>query len=176
VKNRIDQHLTSHSLYYPFQSAYTRYHSTETALLAVHDSLIQAISQQKVTCLCLLDLSAAFDTIDHDILIQRLSSWFGITGTAISWFKSYLSDRNFSVASSGYKSSTFPLLCGVPQGSVLGPILFIMYTTPLSSLLSNSGINHHLYADDTQLFMSFSPQFYPTNLAHLQSVIAQVSS
>jgi hypothetical protein len=70
VKNRLDQHLASHSLFNPFQSAYTRYHSTETALLAVHDSLIQAISQQKVTCLCLLDLSAAFDTIDHDILIN----------------------------------------------------------------------------------------------------------
>jgi len=65
VKHRLDHHLASNSLYNPFQSAYTRYHSTETALLAVHDSLIQAIAHQQVTCLCLLDLSAAYDTIDH---------------------------------------------------------------------------------------------------------------
>ena len=132
VKHRLDRHLASNSLYNPFQSAYTRYHSTETALLAVHDSLIQAIAHQQVTCLCLLDLSAAFDTIDHNILIHRLSSWFGITDIALSWFESYLTDRHFTVEASGHKSSTFPLSCGVPQGSVLGPILFIMYTTPVT--------------------------------------------
>jgi len=176
VKTRLDIHLASNSLYNPFQSAYTRYHSTETNLLAVHDSLIQAIAHQKVTCLCLLELSAAFDTIDHNILIHRLSSWFGITDAALSWFESYLADRHFIVSASGHKSSTFLLSCGVPQGSVLGPILFIMYTTPFSSLLSNTGINHHLYADDTQLFISFSPSSYPTNIIQLQSVIAQVST
>ena len=176
VKIRLDHHLASNSLYNPFQSAYTRYHSTETTLLAVHDSLIQAIAHQQVTCLCLLDLSAAFDIIDHDILIHRLSTWFGITDVAISWFWSYLANRHFVVSAAEHKSSTFLLSCGVPQGSVLGPILFIMYTTPLSSLLSNTGINHHLYADDTQLFISFSPSSYPTSIIQLQSAIAQVSS
>ena len=123
-----------------------------------------------------MDLSAAFDTIDHTILIHRLTSWFGITGTALSWFKSYLLSRSSIVSTSGHKSSSFSASCGVPQGSVLGPLLFIMYTTPLSSLISNSSVNHHLYADDTQLYLSFSPLSYASNIIQLQSVIAQVSS
>ena len=176
VKSRLDQHLASNSLYNPCQSAYTRYHSTETALLAVHDSLIRAIAHQQVTCLCLLDLSAAFDIIDHNILIRRLSTWFGITENALSWFQSYLSNRHFIVQALGNRSTKFSLSCGVPQGSVLGPLLFILYTTPLSSLLSNTGVSHHLYADDTQLFISFSPSSFPTSIIQLQSVIAQVSS
>ena len=155
VKIRLDQHLSQNSLYNQFQSAYTKFHSTETALLSVYNSLVCAIAKQQVSCLCLLDLSAAFDTIDHSILLYRLTDWFGIKGTALSWFQSYLSSRSFIVSASGHKSSSFSVSCGVPQGSVLGPMLFIMYTTPLSSLISNSSVNHHLYADDTQLYISF---------------------
>ena len=91
VKCHLMDHLTSNSLLNPHQSAYCKHHSTETALLHIHDHLIGAIGSQKVSCLCLLDLSAAFDTTDHDILITRLSSWFGIHGSVLSWFKSYLS-------------------------------------------------------------------------------------
>jgi len=176
VHNRLDQHLSQNSLYNSHQSAYTKFHSTETALLSVHNSLIQAIAKQQVSCLCLLDLSAAFDTIDHNILLHRLTAWFGITDTALSWFQSYLSSRSSIVSTSGHKSSSVSASCGVPQGSVLGPLLFILYTTPLSSLISNSPADHHLYADDTQLYISFSPQSYTTNIVHLQSVITQVSS
>jgi len=97
VKSRLMDYLISNSLLNSHQSAYCKHHSTETALLYIHDHLISAIGTQKVSCLCLLDLSAAFDTIDHDILITRLSSWFGIHGSALSWFKSYLSSRCFRV-------------------------------------------------------------------------------
>jgi len=97
VKSRLTDHLTSNSLLNPHQSAYCKYHSTETALLYIHDHLVSAIGSQKIWCLCLLDLSAAFDTIDHDILITRLSPWFGIHGSVLSWFKSYLSSRTFRV-------------------------------------------------------------------------------
>ena len=74
---------------YSFQSAYTKFHLTESARLAVNDHIINAISQQKVTGLCVLDLSAAFDTIDHFIVIERLTSWFGLNDTVLSWIKSY---------------------------------------------------------------------------------------
>jgi Reverse transcriptase (RNA-dependent DNA polymerase) len=176
VKDRLQEHLAHASLFNIFQSAYTKFHSTETALLALHDHLIRAMTKQQVTCLCLLDLSAAFDTIDHTILLQRMSDWFGVTGSALSWFCSYLSSRSFTVSSCGCKSDSTPLSCGVPQGSVLGPLLFIMYTTPLSTLLSSSPVNHHLYADDTQLFISFSPLQFTTNIAILQSVFSDVSA
>jgi len=100
-------------------------HSYETTLLSVHNRIIKAMSHQQVTCLTLLDLSAAFDIIDHSILLERLSSWFGIPSTALSWIKSYLLNRFFYVNFVNSKSSVFKLLYGVPQGSVLGPQLFI---------------------------------------------------
>ena len=97
VKSCLMDHLTSNSLLSSHQSAYCKHHSAETALLYIHDYLISAMGSQKISCLCLLDLSAAFDTNDHDILITRLSSWFGIHGSVLSWFKSYLSSRCFRV-------------------------------------------------------------------------------
>ena len=132
------------------------------------------MSLQQVTCLTLLDLSAAFDTIDHSILLERLFSWFGITSTALSWIKSYLLNRSFYVNIENTKSSLFQLLYGVPQGSVLGPLLFILYTTPLSTVISNSSANHHLYADDTQLFLSFSAADFAHNISHLEQTISNV--
>ena len=134
-----------------------RHHFTETALLYIHDHLVNAIGSQKVCCLCLLDLSAAFDTIDHNILLTRLSSWFGIQGSALDYFKSYWPSRSFRVKYNNNFSSCRTCICGVPQGSVLGPLLFILYTTPLSTLISLLSLNHHLYADDTPLFFSFYP-------------------
>ena len=105
--------------------------------------------------LCLLNLSDAFDTIDHDILITRLSSWFGIHGSVLSWFTSYLSSRCFRVKCDNNLSSWYTSSCCVSQGSDLGPLLFIMYSIPLSTVISPCSLNHHLYADDTQLLLSF---------------------
>jgi len=92
---------------------------------------------RKYHVFCLLDLSAAFDTIDHDILITRLSSWFGVHGSVLSWFKSYLSSRCFRVKCETDLSSWYTSSCGVPQGYVFGPTLFVMYTTPLSTFISS---------------------------------------
>jgi len=150
---------------------------TETTLLSVHDHIIKAMSHKQVTCLTLLDLSAAFDTIDHSILLERLSSWFGISITALSWIKSYLLNRSFYVNIEHSKSSVFQLLDGVPQGSVLGPlILFIIYTTPLSTVISNSSTNHQLYADDTQLLLSFFALDLSPNITHLENTITNVAN
>lgn len=173
VKSRLTDHLTNNKLYNPVQSAYRKFHSTETVLLSLHDHLINAVSHQQVTCLCLLDLSAAFDTIDHNILLERLSLWFGINGTALNWFKSYLSDRLFCVKCNHELSESHPSCYGVPQGSVLGPLLFSLYTTPLSTLISSFSLNHHLYADDTQLFISFLPAKFHENISNWNLVLVQ---
>ena len=141
-------------------------------MLYLHDHLIHAIARQELTCLCLLDLSGAFDTIDHQILLDRLKLWFGIDGIALSWFQSYLQSRTCSVFAKGIMSSSS--IFGIPQGSVLEPILFIMYTTPLSTLISTLYVNHHLYADDTRLFISFSPKNFVQTAQNLQNAFASV--
>ena len=124
------QHLQSHGLLEPFQSAYRKCHSTETALLRVVNDLLQASDSRCVSILSLLDLSAAFDTTDHNILITRLRSTFGCSGMVLDWFISYLRCRTQSVFA-GHESTPAVLKCGVPQGFVLGPLLFTLYYTPL---------------------------------------------
>jgi len=142
-------------------SAYCKHHSTETALLYIHDHLhlTNAIGSQKVTCLCLLNLSAAFDTIDHKILITRLSSRFSIHASVLCWFKSclssYLSSRSFRVKCDNNLSSLHTFSWYVPQGSVLGPPFFIMYTTPLSTPISSLSLDHHHLCSSSQLWQAF---------------------
>jgi Reverse transcriptase (RNA-dependent DNA polymerase) len=104
-----------------------------------------------------LDLSAAFDTVDHEILLQRLQVTYGIHDTVHKWFRSYLLGRTQYVRRGLSKSSMVRLMCGVPQGSVLGPILFILYTAELIALIEDNGLSSHLYADDTQVYGSCRP-------------------
>jgi len=161
VQSLHTDHLFFHSLLNPHQSVYRRHHSTETSLLYIHDHLITAICSQKLSCLCLLDLSTAFDTIDHDILLTLLSSWFDIHGSVLNWITSYLSSRTFCVKCNDCFSSLHTSLYGVPRGSVIGPLLIIMYTSPLSTLISSLSLYHHLYAYDTHFFLSpFIPQTF----------------
>ena len=103
----------------------------------------------------MLDLSAPFDTVHHDILINRLKNRLGVRGNALQWFQSYLSDRRQTVFINGSKSKEKLLDCGVPQGSVLGPILFTIYTLPLGDIIRNHSVPFHLYADDSQKYAIF---------------------
>ena len=135
------------------QSAYRPFHSTETALSKVYNDLLLAADGGQVSALCLLDLTAAFDTVDHDLLLSRLERQFGLRGVALLWFRSYLSGRSFKVLYGCSTSSTVYIVCSVPQGPVLGPRLFILYTADLADVTEKHGVTLHAFADDTQLYL-----------------------
>ena len=125
---QVVNHLKENDLYEIFQSAYRQPHSTETALLRVQNDIIHAVDSEVGAILTLLDLSAAFDTIDYQKLLDLLNNSFGISGDTLRWFKSYLQERIQMVQIGSSTSEPVTLKYGVPQGSVLGPILFTMYT------------------------------------------------
>uniref|UniRef100_A0A674PN03 Reverse transcriptase domain-containing protein n=1 Tax=Takifugu rubripes TaxID=31033 RepID=A0A674PN03_TAKRU len=158
-----------------FQSGFRAHHSTETALLKVTNDLLIASDHGLVSMLVLLDLSAAFDTVDHSILLQRLEHVIGIKGTALDWFRSYLSDRYQFAHVHGVPSSYSRVSHGVPQGSVLGPILFTLYMLPLGNIIRQHGINFHCYADDTQLYLSMKPE-ETEKLVKLQTCLKDIKS
>ena len=151
VQKQLLTHLSERNLLEVHQSAYRKGHSAETAVLGVLQGLYTRTDERLVSLVALLDLSAAFDTIDHSILLKRLDITFGVRGTALAWIASYVSGRSQCVLVDGSLSDPCPLLYGVPQGSVLGPILFTLYAQPLSDVIGSHGCDYHKYADDTEL-------------------------
>ena len=150
VSERLVGFLQENNLMPVEQSAYRKHHSTETALLRVISDLLSSMDKQEVTLLGLLDLSAAFDCVDHDILLTRLERTFGITGSVLNWIRSFLLDRTQQVTFRGQLSAIMKLIYGVPQGSVLGPLLFLLYTAELLDIIKKEDMKAHSYADDTQ--------------------------
>ena len=174
VLSRIQPHLHSSGNFSSHQSAYRRCHSTETALLKIVNDINTTMESRSCSILLSLDISAAFDTIDIDRLVGRLDSDFGIGGMALAWLRSYLTGRSCYVAIGDSKSETWICDSGVPQGSVLGPILFSAFVSPISRIPGHFRIQYHQYADDVQLYAELRSTD-PAHLQHLSDCVAALT-
>ena len=172
---QLADHLQTHNLLEPFQSAYRPFHSTETAIVRVHNDICRAIGERKVVLLVMLDLSAAFDTVSHELLLNTLHN-FGIRETALEWFRSYINERDQTVRVHGAMSEARQLSWGVPQGSVLGPILFNIYSSSLGHLLRERMVGYHFYADDSQIYITASPDQVDAASTQMEECVRLVSA
>ena len=176
---QVIDHVDSNNLGEKFQSSYKKTHSTESALLKVKNDLLQSIDDNKAVLVVLLDMSAAFDTVDHALFLQRLDKRFGIRGYANSWFKTYLENRTTKVAINQMFSDDHILKYSLPQGSIIGPQGFIMYTSPIGDIIRKHNICFHAYADDVQLYSEFSPRIAgdcERALSNLTACITELNS
>src|SRR5664279_4282078 len=165
---RLNKHVLASGNFNAVQSAYRVGHSTETALLHVLDSTFTAIDNQRITALIALDISAAFDTINHSTLLRRLQSVFGLSEMALDWIDSYISNRRQYVKLGRHHSESTACSSGIAQGSVLGPILFSLYVSPVGDVISAHGVQHHQYADDTQLFFAMKASTIDDDIQSLE--------
>ena len=148
-------------------------------MLKVKSDILQSLDRNNAVFLVLLDISAAFDTVDHHILVDRLESLFGISGTVKAWFRSYLDNRHTRVSIRRAQSVEHVLKFSVPQGSVIGPQCFLMYTHPVGDIIRGHNNNFHVYADDTQLYVKFDPKFpgdCDRALANLSKCIMEINA
>ena len=158
--NQFMKYLESNRLLPSYQSAYRRGFSTETALLKLSSDILWKMEKQEVTALVALDLSAAFDTVDHAILSNVLETTFGVSEVALHWFQSYLSFRKAEVHINASKSQPRCLDFSVPQGSICGPVLYIVYASTLQHYIKDSGVSLLGYADDHSAYDSFNPKIF----------------
>ena len=144
--------------------------------MKVHNDIVSAIDSQSYVILPLLDLSTAFDTVDRKILLRRLSFRFGIYGKALRWFQSYLENRKQVVNVKGATSFSKDLRSAVPQGSVLGPILYVLYTFPFGDVVRSHGLSCPFYADDTQLYCSFKLHDQAASVQAIESCLNDIDA
>ena len=156
VYDRLISYLTTNSFLPSMQSAYRPGHSTETTICKALNDLFVTRDSGESSVVILLDLSAAFDTVDHGIFLYRISHTFGVNGTILSWFDSYLTGRFQTTKVGNAMSSDTPLSVGIPQGSVLGPLLYTIYTSPLCNVIDSYNLNHVMYADDISIYSSLT--------------------
>ena len=154
AQSRLRPHLVTSPGYSTFQSAYRPRHSTETAIIKITNDLLSSTSTGSPSVVATLDLSAAFDCVNHNKLIVRLGDDFGVGGLALDWVTSYLGNRSQYVKVGQESSKTVSVLAGVPQGSVLGPLLFTVYIAPIEQLINSFGLKYIAYADDITLYIN----------------------
>ena len=155
--DQFTQHCNRNSLLPNYQSAYRQHHSCETSLVKLVNDILWTMEKQLVTVVVILDLSAAFDTVDHDLLLEVLESRFGIVGTARKWYTSYLKPRSFKVSIRSSTSQPRQLDYSVPQGSIQGAFLFIAYASTLDLVIQPSGLELNGFADDHSIRTTFRP-------------------
>ena len=155
IAKQLEEHFNNNSLHQINQSAYRKDHSTETALVKIMNDLLLAMDHRQCALLVFLDQSAAFDTVNQDLLLSRLQTSFGITGSALEWLTSYFVGRSQRVRIGQDSSEPKQLVTGFPQGSVLGPQAYPIYTSPLFAIAQEHNLEIHMYADDTQLYKTF---------------------
>jgi hypothetical protein len=174
VDRQLTEHFNIHELLPVTQSAYRARHSTETALVKIHNDIVSAIDHGHVVALVMLDLTAAFDTVDHSILSTVLQDRFGVDGNALGWIVNYLSDRSQKVSVGSSLSTPCNLPCGVPQGSVLGPRQFLVYSEDIVDIFQRRNVSHHGYADDNQGYVDSDPAHAHLVIANLQRTVGDV--
>ena len=140
--------LNKNNVIYNLQLKFRQQYSTSQALINITENIKKALDDGNIDCGVFVDLQKAFDTVDHQILLAKLNH-YGIRGVSNDWFKSYLSNRNQYVSINGYESGLAALNCGVPQGSVLGPLLFLLYINDLNQAIKFCKVYH--FADETNL-------------------------
>ena len=175
IHYRMQQYIEVNRILPNLQSAYRKGYSTETALLKTYSDLIETKDVGRCTVMLSLDLSAAFDTIDHELLIADLFH-MGFRGKVLDLISDYLRGRTFSVHMDGHTSEPRPLLFGVPQGSTLGPLLFTLYIRSLSNLLDEMKVNYHTYADDTIVYFDFDPNDIQQTKLRLADIMSKITA
>ena len=174
IATKIHDHLINNDIVDNFQSAYKAGHSCETALLRVYNDIVTTIGRGNGAMLVLLDLSAAFDTIDHDNFFCILEKYVGIRGNALKLIKSYFSNRTQRVQIDDVLSDFVNFICGVPQGIGFRTFKFCLYLLPMSAILKYHKIGYHVYADDTQLYISFKCKQPLESISKVNSCLSDI--
>lgn len=174
VDQQLEEYFQENNLHEIYQSGYKKLHSVETVLLKITNDIYLSKENKKYTALCLIDLSAAFDTIDHTILLEILRKKLKLKEPVLNWLKSFLTNRQQSVIINNSKSSKKQLLFGVPQGTILGPKIFSLYMLPLYEIFKNKNIRFHSYADDTQFYLETTSNDLESTKEEIIDILAEL--